>query len=202
MRSFVTNHRGLTLIEVMAVLAVSGLLLVGVWRLYHGGMRAYQGGLRDVQVTQRARTVLRIMTRDIQQALTTALPFGIQGTPQQGAQAEADRLELLALTYPTAESTQGAASLQRIRYRLEAPSAGEAHVLTRMTTATTASATERVIPMSEDVHTLKMRYFDGQMWYDTWQRETLPQALELTVGLAKRGWDARMHYFTTIVTTQ
>ena len=184
----------------MAVLAVSGLLLVGMWRFYHGSMRAYQRGLRDVQVTQNARTVLRLMTRDIQQALVTALPFGIQGVAQQAAQVDTDRLALLAITYPT--STQGAASLQRIRYRMESRSGEEAPILTRITTGAVQDSVERVIPLGEHVRSLKMRYFDGQMWYDTWQRDTLPQALELTVGLEKRGWDARMHYFTAVITTQ
>jgi type II secretion system protein J len=197
-----SNTTGLTLVEVMAVLAISGFLLVGVWRLYHGSMLAYQRGVQEVRVTQRARTVMRILTRDMQQALATAVPYGIRGTKQQGTHAEADRLELTALMYPTTVTGQaaarGPARLQRIRYQLDPT--GETFVLKRVSVNAHGETRERVIPLVERLQSLKVRYFDGQVWYDTWQRATLPHALELTVKLQSSGRDARTHGFSTVVT--
>ena len=68
MRKFMSTPRGLTLIEIMGALAVSSLLVSAVWNLFHGSMQSYQRGLQDVRMTQRARTVLTLMTRDIQRA--------------------------------------------------------------------------------------------------------------------------------------
>jgi type II secretory pathway component PulJ len=188
----------------MAVLAVSGLLLVGMWRLYHNSTRVYQRGLQDVRVAQGARLVLRFMTRDIQQAFATALPHGIRGTNHQSPVAEADRLELTTITYPVMKaglvSTKSAGVPQRIRYVLEPVAGEETLVLKRVSARVVGDAAERVIPLSKLLYSLSLRYFDGQAWYDTWQRTALPRAVEITVRLQSRGWYARTHRFTTVVT--
>lgn len=202
MWKFSGTQQGLTLIEVMAVLAVSGLLLVGMWRLYHGSMRAYQRGLQEVRVTLGARTVLRRMTRDVQQALATAIPYGIRGTrPQSPPLADADRLELTAMTHPTAGAGQGSGTPQRIRYTLEPAAVKGTLALKRVSIPVDSDTPERIIPLSERLSGFSVRYFDGQKWYDAWQRETLPQALEITVAFRSSGWLARTHRFTTVVTS-
>ena len=83
MRKFVSTARGLTLIEVMGALVVSALLLSGAWNLFQGGMQSYQRGLQEVRMTQGARALLTLVTRDIQRAMATRAPYGIRGTPQQ-----------------------------------------------------------------------------------------------------------------------
>jgi prepilin-type N-terminal cleavage/methylation domain-containing protein len=195
MQGCTSRQSGLTLIEVMAVLAVSGLLLGGMWQFYHQSIRAYQRGLQEVRLTQGARTVLRLITRDVQKAFATAAPSGIQGMPPQPpATLDADRLELITTAYPVLGMPQ------RVRYVLEPAAAGGTHVLKRAVAIVGSRAAERVMPFGEGVHGLRLRYFDGQMWYDTWQRTSLPQALEITVVFHHRGGEARTHRFTTVVT--
>lgn len=190
-----SGQSGLTLVEVMVVLAVSGLLLGGMWQFYHNSIWAYQRGLQEVRLTQGARTVLRFMTRDIQKALATATPSGIQGTKHQSPAAmDADRLELVMAVYPASGVPQ------RVRYVLEPASADGTRTLKRAVAIVGSRAAERVMPLGEGVHGLRLRYFDGQVWYDTWQRTSLPQALEITVVFHNRGGEARTHRFTTVVT--
>ena len=99
MRTFMGPPRGLTLIEIMGALAVSTLLLSGVWNLFQGGMQSYQRGMHEVRMTQRTRALLTLLTRDIQRAMAAHVPYGIHGTPDLAAQAgdprRADRLVLL-----------------------------------------------------------------------------------------------------------
>jgi prepilin-type N-terminal cleavage/methylation domain-containing protein len=196
MPTFVGNHRGLTLVEVMAVLAVSGLLLTGIWRVYHDSMRAYQRGLQDTRSTRGARTVLRLLTRDIQQALAAAVPHGIQGTNHQySPTADADRLELMTVTHPASDA-------QSIRYLLE-PAAGDGTLALKRAVITRGNqATERMMPLSERLASLNLRYFDGQQWYDAWQRAALPKALEVTVVFQPSGREPRTSHFTTMVTAE
>ena len=97
MRKFISTSRGLTIIEMMGAMLVSTILLSGVWQLFQGGMRSYQRGLQDVRMTQGARTLLRLVTRDVQRAMAARVPYGIRGaTPQSSTLATgegpADRL--------------------------------------------------------------------------------------------------------------
>jgi prepilin-type N-terminal cleavage/methylation domain-containing protein len=60
MRHSVNMQHGLTLVELMSVLAVSGLLLGGMWRLYHSSLLAYRHGVQEVRLALGARTALQI----------------------------------------------------------------------------------------------------------------------------------------------
>ena len=76
MRKFRGTPRGLTLIEIMGALAVSTLLLSGVWDLFQAGMQSYHRGLQDVRMAQQAPALLTLMTRDIQRAIREQINKG------------------------------------------------------------------------------------------------------------------------------
>jgi prepilin-type N-terminal cleavage/methylation domain-containing protein len=193
MRHVVGTSRGLTLVELMIVLAVSGLLLGGTWQLYHSSLQAYRHGLQEVRIALGARMVLRLMTGDIQNALASAVPYGIQEShlPHTSA-AHADRLALTTAAYPPP-------GVQTIQYYLE-PTTGEGHLTLKRALLIGEDRTiQRVMPLSERLYGLHVRYFDGQVWYDSWQRADLPRALEITVLFQDTGPTARVHRFTTMV---
>jgi prepilin-type N-terminal cleavage/methylation domain-containing protein len=193
MRHFVDTSRGLTLIELMIVLAVSGLLLGGTWQLYHSSLQAYRHGLQEVRMALGARTVLRLMSRDIQNALASAVPYGVQGAhlPHTRA-ANADRLALTA----TADPSPG---LQTIQYYLE-PTAGAGYLTLKRALLSGEDRTiQRVMPLNERLYGFNVRYFDGRTWHDAWQRADLPRALEITVLFQNTGPAAQVHSFTTMV---
>jgi hypothetical protein len=177
----------------MGVLAVSGLLLSGMWRLYHSSLLAYRHGVQEVRLALGARTVLRHMTRDIQNAFISAIPHGIQGSnvPLTTA-ADTDRLALMTIAYPTPNQ-------QTIQYYLE-PAAGTGTLaLKRALMATENRSMQRVILLSEHLSGLNVRYFDGAMWYDTWHRVDLPRALEITALFQNSGRKTSEYRFTTVV---
>jgi prepilin-type N-terminal cleavage/methylation domain-containing protein len=68
MRQSVSTQRGLTILEMLGVIAISTVLLSGAWQLFQGGMQSYQRGLQDVRMTQGARALLHLITRDVQRA--------------------------------------------------------------------------------------------------------------------------------------
>ncbi len=193
MRKNYGRERGLTLIEVMAVLAVSGLLLTGMWKFYHSGIRAYRRGFQDVRSTLSARTVLRIMTRDIQKAFIAAAPHGIQGTNHQPSPSiDADRLTLTM-------AASSSATLQSIRYIPESVSQHGMWTLNRAVMASDRHPSERIMMLSQRLYSLDLRYFDGQTWHDSWQHPAVPQALEISLIFQPRGRNTHAYHFTTTV---
>ncbi|MBI3328427.1 MAG: prepilin-type N-terminal cleavage/methylation domain-containing protein [Nitrospinae bacterium] len=207
MRTFGGGQGGLTLIEVLIALAISTLILGWAWGLYSNGMHAYQHGLREVAVTQEARSVLGLMIRDIQRVRPEGGSDGLKGLKPGGVSpvrqpGEIDRLQLTTAVYPAAmpnlTPAERTPTLQRIRYFL-APAAGGKLALKRAVAPLGRDGMARVMSLSEQVQELDLRYFDGQAWHDDWQRPTLPRALEIAVVLQDSGRGARPHRFATLV---
>ncbi|HEY7492075.1 MAG TPA: type II secretion system protein GspJ [Candidatus Tectomicrobia bacterium] len=204
MRRLADWQNGFTLVEVVTVLAVSGVLLGGMWQFYHSSLYAYRRGLQEVRLTQGARTMLRLMTRDIQKALATAALQSKQNTPRRVFTGDAERLEFLTGGSPASgilpQPAPDVGVPQRIRYVLEPASADGTRLLKRAVMAVGSHTTERLIPLAEGVQELHFRYFDGQTWSDTWQQATPPRALEISVAFQARDGEVRTHGFSTIVT--
>src|SRR5215475_8186947 len=105
MRQFISTPRGLTILEMLGVIAISTVLLSGAWQLFQGGMQSYQRGLHDVRMTQGARVLLHLVTRDVQRAMAARVPYGIRGTAPQFSTSEAagrqaEGLAMLTLPSP------------------------------------------------------------------------------------------------------
>jgi type II secretion system protein J len=213
MRQCINTPRGLTLIEMMGAIAVSGILLTGAWHLFHGGIQSYQRGLREVRLTQGARTLLTLVTRDIQRAMATRAPYGLRGTPQQTVQAEGERHadHLVMIMTPAsgaaghedqrhAEAQPSREEAQRIRYILTALPDGKTLALQRAATALGGQQPERFVPLYEPMQAFYLRYFDGQTWYDEWQQAEVPRAVEITIVLQSQGPQSRPYRFATLVT--
>ena len=207
MRQFVRTPRGLTLIEMMGAMVVSTILLSGAWQLLQGGMRSYQRGLQDVRMTQEARALLRLVTRDVQRAMAARVPYGMRGTALQPPSSAtggdpAERLAMLTsppLGAPSAGAEQRGAP-QRIRYVLSTVPDSKTLALQRAVGTTSEKPMERFMPVHEHVQEFSVRYFDGQTWYDAWQRAELPRAVEITLVVQSGGVRARACRFATLVT--
>ena len=145
MRQSVSSQRGLTILEMLGVIAIGTILLTGAWQLFQGGMRSYQRGLQDVRRTQGARALLHLVTRDVQRAMAARVPYGIRGTAPQlstseTAEHQADRLAMLTLPSPGAppEGAPHGGPLQRIRYVLNTVSDSKTLALQRAVGAPSA----------------------------------------------------------------
>lgn len=207
MQRFVHTPRGLTLIEMMGAMVVSTIILSSAWQLLQGGMQSYQRGLQDVRMTQGARALLRLVTRDVQRAMAARVPYGIRGAAPHPPTAAtggdpADRLALLTsppLVAPSA-SAEPRGAPQRIRYVLSTLPDSKTLTLQRAVGTTTEKPMERLMPVQEYVQEFSVRYFDGQTWYEAWQREELPRAVEITLVVQSGGAQARASRFATLVT--
>ena len=207
MRQSVSTQRGLTILEILGVIVISSTILSGAWQLFQGGMRSYQRGLQDVRMTQGARALLHLVTRDVQRAMAARVPYGIRGTAPQLSTAEtagrqADRLAMLTLPFlgVPPEGAPHGSTPQRIRYALNAVPASKTLALQRAVGTPSEPQTERMLVVPAQVQEFRVRYFDGQVWYAEWQRAELPRAVEITLIVQSAGAQARTSRFATLVT--
>lgn len=207
MHKFVRTPCGLTIIEMLGAMAVSTILLSSAWQLLQGGMQSYHRGLQDVRMTQGARALLRLVTRDLQRAMAARVPYGIRGTAPQPLTAgteggRADRLAMLMSAPLTApgEGAEQRGAPQHIRYILSTVPESKMLALQRAVGTTSEKQRERLMPVHARMQEFSVRYFDGQTWYDAWQRAELPRAVEITLVVQSDGAQARASRFATLVT--
>jgi type II secretion system protein J len=206
MRQSVSTQRGLTILEMLGVLAISTILLSGAWQLFQGGMRSYHRGLHDVRMTQGARALLHLMTRDVQRAMAARVPYGIGGPASQlsaeTAGRQADSLAMLTLPspgVPHAGASHGG-TLQRIRYVLNTVPGSKTLALQRAVGTASGPQMEQMMVVHRQVQALRVRYFDGQAWLAEWQRAELPRAVEITLMVQSGAAQAQASRFVTLVT--
>jgi type II secretion system protein J len=198
-----------TILEILGAIVVSSVLLSGAWKLFQSGMQHYHRGLQDVRMVQRARSLVHMVTRDVQRAMAARVPYGIRGTAAQlpmsnPAGGQGDRLAMLTLPAPLAppESVQPGSVPQRIRYALSAIPDSKTLALQRSVDVPRESQQERVMVVHEHIQEFTVRYFDGQTWYTEWQRAELPQAVEIIFIVQSAGAQARASRFATLVTAE
>ena len=207
MRQSVNTQRGVTILEMLGVIAISTVLLSGAWQLFQGGMRSYQRGLQDVRMTQGARILLHMVTRDVRRAMAARVPYGIRGTALQLSASEtaghqADHLVMLTLPSPGAPpgGAPHGDTLQRIRYVLNVVPDSKTLALQRVVRTLSEPQREQMMVVHRQVQELHVRYYDGQAWSTEWQWAELPRGVEITLIVQSAGTQARVSRFATLVT--
>ena len=78
---------GLTLVEMMVATTLLVVMMLGLTAMFNQTQRAFRGGLKQVDVLEGGRAIMDLVTRDIEQAVTTKAPgnFSIYSTLPPGS---------------------------------------------------------------------------------------------------------------------
>lgn len=195
------RNRGFSLLEV--ALAVS--LLVGfvgaMLALYSYAMDMREDLNRRMDVLSAQRLVLQHATNELRSAMMyPSVPFGMQGEDQQA------RWVCMQLPGPAAwakrrvteEPIPPESDIQLVGYRLGFEENEQGDVVISGLERTTQKVVSADVPeeesveegeevevvlLSPDIRYLRFRYYDGTSWAGTWRGNTLPVAVEMTLGL-------------------
>jgi len=189
---------GFTLIEVVVAI---GLLAVVVTLVYGAFSRSLDVTRETADATERVRQV-QLITERLVDELSAAYWFPesggrgrFEGTSHTAATSDARQDQLAWTTFAHRRYVEGRpeSDVSEVEYRMDVDAESGAGKLVRqersnlLTDASWAVATDEV---ADGVTEFKLRYLADPDWVDAWdaaQRHRLPQAVEVTVGLAGIG---------------
>ena len=190
---------GLTLVEALCVLAIAGLIMVAVLGALEAtvsGIRRGRAALRDARL---AHGIAALLSADFAEAASirtadTPAFIGGGGTGPGGGPMLAffTRHSAFPMSRPSGsgvfrveyileenEERAGVFSL----FRRESP-----YLPGREEVPGGEGEAERV---AEGLTAVRLRFFDGTQWYDSWQRMALPHMMRVQYGMAGEGAEPR-----------
>jgi len=183
---------GFTLLELLAAMALMGLVAMALYSSMYIGTKAKQSCSAAVKPYRALNPALEFIRKDLACALRPAgiLAAQFQGTDQIGPEGnDADSLLFYCSTYIPSEN-EIACDVIKTEYALEERQGWDELVLVRRRTTNllsprTIEAEEEVI--CRGIHALDIKYYDGYDWLDCWDSTTqdnaLPLAVEVTMTL-------------------
>ncbi len=197
------NRAGFTLLEVVLAVSVALGLLTAMFGFYRHTTRVESAVTDEVERVGAVRAVMRLLTRELRSAYVVRF-LG------QGLEGAGGQIRLASLTLPTGAVwiEQGVTEtsplppqhdVQIVGYRLRYVEneegdlivAGLERTCQRILTPREAEEAEEIAVMLVTPHIkfLRLRYWDGSAWTETWQGNDLPGAVEIVLGYRPRPED-------------
>ncbi|MBI4566005.1 MAG: hypothetical protein HY716_15065 [Planctomycetes bacterium] len=174
----------------LVALVIFLVVVAASYALFESGRGLAARGEYAARRDQAARAALRVLEADLRGAygLTTPYDTGFKGMRGGSQDAMADTLEFIAFNHhPTAP---GECDMTRVAYKVDADPATPESGLVRARARRIADSAglgggrEEVEEIAPEVSGLRIRYYDGSAWQDSWDStvsQTLPKAVEVTV---------------------
>lgn len=175
--------KGFTLLEVLLAMAIFSILLTALYSTFFLSERAVRGVEDSLLRLHEMRTAMDIMEREIEGALKgkaqNETAFTVKDRDMYGRQTSG--IGFLTFCSP-------APGPVRVSYYV-AEEDGKLNLYKRFSTI--ASKTPMEAPVLEDIESFGVEAKDeagqGQEWIRTWNRETLPGELKLTLAVRLNG---------------
>ncbi|MCX7013136.1 MAG: prepilin-type N-terminal cleavage/methylation domain-containing protein [Candidatus Sumerlaeota bacterium] len=206
MRKRVSRSRGMTLIEILVSVAISTILLAAAYSVYAAATSGWNKSRRRIDMHQRARVALDLMSRCLRCAANSDDPNQVvfEGLDQQ---VEGETLGAISST-----SESGELDMDEVTFRTNAPihlfgdqeiadQAAVSFYIDRQTDEETGEATSTILDMRVDdtyhadastggwvvevadwVEQMNVSYFNGTDWVTRWtSTDGVPKAVEVGV---------------------
>lgn len=199
-----------TLLEVIAALTMTSVLLLAVYSSLSVAFRARRSAQRKVEPMRRLALTMELLRADLESAVP---PTGLLANECLGDDGGADGDDRDALLFFAVSANtpwpDHPAGLRRIEYIVETDEATDQPTLFRLTTRN-ANAPVLREPQREvlclGAAQFNLRYFDGADWVDSWDSQSydgaLPRAIEITLALTNgeaSSDDEKQPVMTTVV---
>lgn len=193
-----SSSAGFTLLELLVAM---GLMMVAASCLYtalYTGFRAHRSAVSAVEPTSRALNALELLKQDVLGVLPPGegLAGAFTGTDSAGLKDVDNDGLVFYTTHVFADAEQVAGGLGKVELFLEEDPDEDygSYMLLRRTT-TNLLAPREVEPdehvLCRNVLSLNLRYFDGEVWVDSWDStadaNSLPLAVEIDITIAHNG---------------
>ena len=158
-----------TLIEVMISVALMALILVSAYLCLNAGFSAQKLIEPRAEIIQNARVAMAIMTADLRAACPLSKDQDFIGVTRTLGEVEADNLDFGTHNYTPRRAREGD-FCQESFYLDKDPETGQFSLWRRRnpTIALDALSGGSKEEIAKGVVGLKLEYFDGLDWYDSW----------------------------------
>ncbi|MFH1778233.1 MAG: type II secretion system protein GspJ [Candidatus Omnitrophota bacterium] len=202
------KNNGFTLLEILAVLAILGMIVTSLAIIFRTATEAYTKSDELVWVYQEARTILERMTKELQSAFLSADEPQIvfQGFDDLTANGTYDAGSIKDEVYFIAAlPNSGDMDLVEVGYWLDNQREINRHLQIADPNLDFIFNTGTSNPFANDVTDLQFEYsLDGAVWQDTWnsaigaaEEGRLPPVIRITIEITK---GKRVKRFSTVVT--
>jgi prepilin-type N-terminal cleavage/methylation domain-containing protein len=216
------SRAGFTLIEVLAVLFLTALVLSAAISFYISLSNDSTRATETTREVRRATTLIDRIARDLERAMLVKKPEDVdplahawiflaephQQTGQTGAPGS-DRIKFMARTDPPRTSQGPTSDLSTVAYTLEPAEDGDSFELHRWSSPRLPERLDREFPPPDDPASLvladgishfALRFLgESGEWLDRWdssqlvESSELPVAVEIELGLVPQNGDAGTH---------
>jgi general secretion pathway protein J len=186
---------GFTLVEVLAAVAILTLVLVGVYGLWSGSLRAWRRGGEATEVFQRQRVVMESLAELAQSAVYFASSpnlYAVIGAKNPGLGDSVSFVTASDAFLPPSEAND--AGMRRVIISLEQDEYRRTYLAIvnqpALGVSTDSKRELQAHVLSMDVSGFFVRYLDPRDggWYDKWEdANVLPAAMEFTVVFGQSG---------------
>lgn len=166
---FSQRNSAFTLIEVMISVALMALILVSAYLCLNAGFSAQKLIEPRAEIIQNARVAMAIMTADLRAACPLSKDQDFIGVTRTLGEVEADNLDFGTHNYTPRRAREGD-FCQESFYLDKDPETGQFSLWRRRnpTIALDALSGGSKEEIAKGVVGLKLEYFDGLDWYDSW----------------------------------
>jgi prepilin-type N-terminal cleavage/methylation domain-containing protein len=166
---FSQRHSAFTLIEVMISVSLMSLILVSAYLCLGAGFSAQKLIEPRAEIIQNARVAMAIMTADLRAACPLSKDQDFIGVTRTLGEVEADNLDFGTHNYTPRRAREGD-FCQESLYLDKDPETGQFSLWRRRnpTIALDALSGGSKEEIAKGVVGLKLEYFDGLDWYDSW----------------------------------
>lgn len=211
-RASYRSARGFTLLELMIAISILAIVLVMISGAFNAVIHSKIHGEARLDVDREGRAIIWELASEIRGAVQTPNPTSnvvLIGLGQMRDGAPVDAVTISTLAAGHRRSITGFSSEELVSYSVTPnPQMRKAYFLTRSqrsalmmsnTTFTTAP-----IELADNVISLHLRYFNGNVWLESWDSTAMPPTSQLPTAVSidlvlAAGGGTTMNFSTEVV---